>query len=119
MADYTIQMSVAGTQEAGARPFAFEYSQSLAAAGDTKYILIPDDIQNISITAQAAGAGTTATVYSSTDLISILKSGSGITWIPWAAGAVTTATASVFAPVTAIKMTQVGTGTSSVSMRCQ
>lgn len=118
MADTTIQMQVAPTQEGGEKLHAFEYSESLAGAGDTKLVLIPDDVKSVLVTAQAAG-GASAMVYTSTDLISVLKSGSGITWVAWTPGAVTSAQGAVFMPVTAIKMTQSGAGTSKLTVRSQ
>ena len=111
-------MDVAPAQEDGARQVAMEYSESLAAAGDTKFVLVPDDVQSVAVTAQASG-GATVIVYTSTDPIAVIKSGSGITWIPWVEGAVTSATGSVFFPVTAIKMTQTGAGASKLTIRCQ
>lgn len=110
-------MNVANTQEGGDREFAFEYSESLSAAGSTKDILIPDDIQSVAVTAQASG--TTVTVYITTDPVSVVKSGTGVTWVAWSAGAISTATGSVFYPVTAIKATQAGAGTSKIAVRCQ
>lgn len=112
-----VQMDVAPTQEGGTKEFAFEYSESLSTAGDSKIILIPDDIQNISVIAKASG--TTITVYTSTDLVSVVKSETGITWVAWYAGGVSTATAATFFPVTAIKATQAGAGSSKIMIRCQ
>lgn len=113
-----VDMDVAPTQDGGEKESSFEKTIILAGAGDTASIMVPDDVQNVIVTAQAAG-GATATIYTSTDLVSIVKSGSGITWIQWAAGAVTTATGGSFFPVTAIKMTQTGAGSSAISIRAQ
>ena len=113
-----VEMKAANVKDGGVKTFAFEYSESLAAAGDTETILVPDDIQGLSVTAQAAG-GATAKIYTTTDPIGIVKSGVGITWIEWSSGAVTDATAAVFHPVTAIKMTQTGAGTSKITVRGQ
>lgn len=118
MADTTVQMKVANTQEGGDRGFAFEYSESLAAAGETKLVLIPDGIQNVSISAEGAD-GASVVVYSSVDTIDTIKLGTGITWIAWSAGSITSAVGAVFNPVTAIKMIQTGTGSSKLSMRAQ
>ena len=112
------QMLVTPALDGGEKGFGFEMTVALAAAGDTDSILIPDDIQNVSVTAQASG-GATATIYTTTDLVSTVKAAGTITWVPWAAGAVTTATGAVFYPVTAIKMTQVGAGASVLSVRAQ
>ena len=118
MADNTVQMSVDPTQEGGEKEFAFEYSESLAGAGSTKDVLIPDDIQSVSISAEGA-SGATVIVYSTVDPISVVKSGTGVTWLAWSAGSISVATGAVFNPVTAIRMTQTGTGTSKLSMRVQ
>jgi len=118
MADNTIQMDVAQTQEGGDREYAFEYSQSLSGAGSTKDILIPDDIQNILVTAEGAG-GATVVVYSTVDRVATVKSGTGVTWLTWSAGSISTATGTSFGPVTAIRMTQTGTGTSKLAVRAQ
>ena len=113
-----VQLGVAPALEGGEKSVAFEKTIILAAAGSTDSILIPDDVQNISVTAQASG-GATATIYTTTDLVSTVKAAGTITWVPWAAGAVTTATGGVFYPVTAIKMTQTGAGASTISLRVQ
>jgi hypothetical protein len=112
------QMQVTPALDGGEKGFGFEMTVSLAAAGDTDSILIPDDVQNVSVTAQASG-GATATIYTTTDLISTIKAAGTITWVAWATGAVTTATGGVFYPVTAIKMTQTGAGASVLSIRAQ
>ena len=114
------ELQVAPTGDGGEKGFAFEISRSLAAAGSTKDIIMPDDVQGISVTAEASG-GATATIYSTTDPVSIVKAaGAGtVTWVPWAAGAVIGATGGVFYPVTALKMTQVGAGASKLTVRAQ
>jgi len=112
------QLGVAAVQDAGEREFAFESSEELAAAGNTPDLLIPDDVQTISVTVQASG-GATANVYTTTDPISIVKAAATVTWVAWSAGAVTTATAGVFYPVTAIRMTQTGAGASKMTLRVQ
>lgn len=113
-----VEMNVAPTTEGGAANLkAFEKTVSLASAASSDSILIPDDIQNIAVTAQASG--TTVTVYSTTDDVAIVKSGSGITWIAWGAGAISTATASMFGPVTALKIIQAGAGSSKITVRAQ
>jgi len=112
-----INMDVAPVQEGGAKEYAFEKTISLSSATSTDSILIPDDVQNISVTASASG--TTITVYSTTDTVATVKSGSGITWVAWNAGAIATATGTVYSPVTAIKATQAGAGSSKIMIRAQ
>lgn len=111
------QMDVAPALEGGEKSVAFEKTISLAGAGSCASILIPDDIQSVVVTAQAAG--TTTTVYSTTSSIAAVKADSGVTWIAWSAGAIATATGSVFSPVTAIKMIQAGAGSSKIEVRAQ
>jgi len=99
--------------------FSYQYTDSLSAAGSGKSILIPAGVHSVAVTAQAAGGGTSVIVYTSTDSLAVVEADSAVTWIAWAAGAITTATASTFYPVTAIKIIQTGTGTSSITVRAQ
>jgi len=115
--EYT-EMNVAQAADGGDKSSAFEYSESLAAAGDSKSVLIPDDVKSIAVTAQGAD-GATATIHTTTDPVSVVKSGTGVTWIAWSFGAVTTAIGAIFAPVTAIKMVQANAGTSKITLRVQ
>jgi hypothetical protein len=112
-----VQMDVAPTQEGGAKEYAFEKTIALSSATSTDSILIPDDVQSISVTASASS--TTVTVYSTTDTVATVKAGSAITWLAWNAGAISTATGSVYSPVTAIKATQAGAGSSKIMVRAQ
>ena len=112
------QLLVTPALDGGEKGFGFELTLTMAAAGISDFVLIPDDVQNISVTAEAAG-GATATVYSTVDYVSTIKAAGTITWVPWAAGAVTTATAGVFYPVTALKYVQTGAGTSKMAIRAQ
>lgn len=114
---YTM-MDVAPTRDGGEKGFAFEYTQSLAGAGSTKDIIIPDDVQTVVVTAEGAG-GATVIVYSTVDTVALVKTGSGATWLAWSAGAISTATGASYNPVTAIKMTQTGVGTSKITVRAQ
>ena len=100
----------------GYNKFAYQMTQSLAAAGDTPSILIPAGVISVMVVAQAA-SGATAAVYASTDTLAVVQSGTGITWVLWDEGAITTAKSTVYSPVTALKMTQVGSGTSKISVR--
>lgn len=110
-------MAVAPSLDGGDKEMAFEYTEILAGAGNTRFVLIPDDIQGVVVTAEASG--TTVTVYSTTDNIATVKSGTGITWLAWAAGAISTATGASFNPVTAIYMVQAGAGFSKLTCRAQ
>lgn len=112
-----VNMSVAPTIEGGGKAVAFETTLSLAAAGSSDSILIPDDVQSVSITASAIG--TTTNVYSTTSSIAAVKADSGVTWIAWTAGAIASATGAVYNPVTAIKMIQTGAGSSKLEVRAQ
>ena len=109
------QMVVAPTIDGGEREFGFEAYETLAAAGSTPYILIPDDVQNITVTAESTG---TIVVYSTTSPVSMVKADTA-TWLAWGAGSVSTATGATFNPVTAIYATQSGAGASKFSVRAQ
>jgi len=113
-----LNMAVAPCDHVGGDIFAFEYTEALSGAGDTDVILVPESVKNVSIIAKGA-AGATATIYYSCDLVSIVKSGSGVTWAAWSSGAVTAATFANITAITAIKMTQTGAGTSYVGIRAQ
>lgn len=112
-----VNMDVAPTVEGGGKNVAFEKTLSLDAAGSCASILIPDDVQNVMVTAQASG--TTTTVYSTTSSIAAVKADSGVTWLAWTAGAIATATGTAYGPVTAIKMIQAGAGSSKLEVRAQ
>lgn len=96
---------------------AFEYKQELAAAGNGDWILIPDEIQNISVVAQGAGGATArveTTVSTYADVLDDVAIG-----IAWTAGEITVATTDVALPCTAIRLVQTGAGTSLLSVRVQ
>lgn len=111
-------MTVTQSELATGQTFSFELSEALVAAGDSSSILIPQLVANVVVTVEASG-GATVCVYSTTDPVATVKSGSGVTWLAWHNGAVTSPTASAFFPVTAIKMIQVGSGASKISVRAQ
>jgi hypothetical protein len=113
-----VNMDVAPSLEGGDRSFGFQYVASLAAAGNGDSILIPDDVDNVSVTVQAAG-GATAEVQTTTDDIVTVQSGVGVTWVPSSLSGVTTAQAGTFHPVTAIRIVQTGAGTSKMTVRAQ
>jgi hypothetical protein len=111
-------MTVTQSELATGQTFSFESTEVLLAAGDSSSILIPQLVANVIVTAEASG-GATACVYSTTDPVATVKSGTGITWLAWHNGNISTPTASAFFPVTAIKMTQIGAGSSKISVRAQ
>jgi len=95
-----------------------EASIDLEIAGSSAPVYIPQNINSISVTAQASG-GATVSVFTTTDSIAVVRSGSGVTWIEWSASDVTTPESAVFYPVTAIKSIQTGAGASKVTLRAQ
>jgi len=114
-----IQMPVAPCNDVGNGNFAFEFTQALAAAGDTDIVLIPESVKNMTITLQGAG-GANATLYYTTDLVSLVKSGVGVTWVASATlSGETTAVCEAALITTAIKMTQANAGTSKIAVRAQ
>jgi len=112
-----VNMDVAPTVEGGGKAVAFEKTLALDAAGSCDSILIPDDVQSVLLTASAVG--TTTNVYSTTSSVAAVKADTGVTWLAWSAGAIATATGTVYGPVTAIKMIQTGAGTSKLEVRAQ
>lgn len=95
---------------------AYSYYEALAAAGDTDTVIIPSDVQLITVTAESTATG--VTVYTTTSTIDMIVAGTE-TWVAWPSGSVTTATTDTSYPVTAIMATQVGAGASKIHIRAQ
>jgi len=111
-----VEMNVARVKDGGVKRFAFEYEQILSGAGNGDWILIPDDIFDISVT--VAPTTCTAKVQLTTDKISEVKTGTP-TAIDWDAGLVGSNSEDVFYPVTAIRLVQAGIGSSKLKVRVQ
>lgn len=110
------EMKVANVKGGGGPEFAFEADINLDGAGESDWYLIPDDIMGLSVTVKSTAQ---AKAQTTTDPISIVKSGSGITPVDWPAGLVSTATQDHAKPVTAIRLSQTGAGASKMTVRCQ
>lgn len=95
----------------------FETSISLAAAGNSAAVLIPNGVKDIMVTV-VPGGGATGKVQTSTDLVYTVKEGS-VTWVDWSAGAVAATTTGVCYPVTAIRLVQAGAGTAKLLVKAQ
>jgi len=103
------------TQDAIKR--AFELTEELSAPGNGDWILVPDEVQNISVTAQGAG-GATARVETTTSSYADVLDDVAVAVI-WANGEVTDATSDSAFPCTAIRLVQTGAGTAKLSVRAQ
>jgi hypothetical protein len=97
---------------------AFEATDTLVAGGDGVSILIPAGISAISVQVTMSGGGT-CNVQTTTDPVATVKSGSGITWVAWDKGTVSSTAQAVCAPVTALKLVQVHAGACALSVRAQ
>ena len=113
----TVNMLPASINTQNPTLIAFEYKQELIAAGNGDWIIIPDEIQNISVTAQASG-GATARVETVTDPISDVANNI-VTPVIWDAGEVTLAVSDTAFPCTAIRLVQTNAGSSKLTVRAQ
>jgi hypothetical protein len=111
------EMNVAPTKEGGDVGLkAFEAKDELAAPGNGESILIPDDVKTISVTVEPTGA--TAKVQTTTNSVAEVKAGTE-TWVDWDLGAVAVDTNDTADPVTAMRLVQIGAGSSIMTMRAQ
>lgn len=111
-------MDVAPVKDGGEKGFGFEYSESLSSAGNGVTVLIPDDIQNVTVHVLPAGGASGKVQFTLSD-VSIVKIGIGINWIDWDAGLVSSSETDVLFPVTAIRVVQSGAGTVDLEVRAQ
>jgi len=111
-------LEVVQVRSGGIKTFAFEFVETLSSSGNGDWLLIPDDMTGISVTVQAGG-GATAKVQTTIDPLAVVKSGTGITAVDWDYGEVSSPTQDYALPVTAIRLVQVGAGTSKMTIRCQ
>lgn len=111
------EMNVAPTKDGGdIKRKRFEAKDELAAASNGVSILIPDDIRGISVTVEPTGC--TVKVQATTNSVAEVKAGTE-TWIDWDLGAVAIDTNDTCDPVTAIRMVQIGAGSSVLTMVAQ
>jgi hypothetical protein len=111
------EMNVCGENTGDPRKVAWESEINLAAPGNSDWILIPDEVQGLSVTLSFAGGGT-GKVQTTTDILNTVKSGSPIV-VDWPAGEVGVTTQDFCVPVTAIRLVQVNAGTAKMTARCQ
>ena len=95
---------------------AWEYYEALAAAGSTSDVLVPDGVQNVSVTAESTA--TSVMVYTTTSPVYKVEDATA-TWVEWDLGAITTAATDTTQAVTAIRATQTGAGASKLHLRAQ
>ena len=112
-------MDVAPINIGDQKSVAFEYQEILTAPGDGVSVLLPDEIRWFSTTMSFTG-GATGKIQWTTDLVSVVKSGAGITWEDsWWGEADETYTDLYPGVLTAIRIVQTGAGTMKVTMRAQ
>jgi len=109
-------MEVAPVQSNRGQSLAFEAEISLASAGNSDAILIPDGVRSVVVTSQ--GATATAKVQRTTDPVATVKSGTGVTWIDGTVAA-TTAKIEEYKPCTAVRLVQANAGTTKMTVRAQ
>jgi hypothetical protein len=111
------EMQVAPIKDGGEKGFRFEYEESLSAAGDGNSILIPDDIQNVSIAVEPGGGSQVKFQYT-LDKVETVKSGSPV-WHDSDTGLSSSAYTDVLYPCTAVRLVQSGAGTSKIKVIAQ
>lgn len=110
-------MDVCGENTGDARKVAWEKEIDLAAPGNSDWLLIPDEVQGLSVTLSFSGGGS-GKVQTTTDVLNTVKTGSPVT-VDWPAGEVSSTTQDFCVPVTAIRLVQINAGTAKMTVRCQ
>ena len=113
-----LDMHVANVKDGGVKAVAFEREVTLSSAGNSVWILVPDDVQQISVTVIPT-SGASAKVQTTIDPIAVVKSGAGITPVDWDAGLITETTQDVASPITAFRLVQSGAGNTKMTARAQ
>ena len=104
---------------------AYDYKVTITSTETTKvgeWILIPGGVQSISVTLapQTPSLGTTAKVQTTTDPTYVVQlDTTNTTAIDWDDGVVGTTVSEVCSPVTAIRLVQTSSGTTTLSIRAQ
>lgn len=117
-----IEMQVVNTRpgkprDGGTRLEAFEADIDLSAAGTSDYVLIPSDVNNVTVTVSFTG-GAEGYIEATTDKIEKVLVGTAV-WITWTQGQVSSDTQDSAYPPTALRAVQVGAGTMHTSVRAQ
>ena len=94
---------------------AFESSIEKDTFGVSEWVLIPDKVQNVSITITFTG-GATGTVQTSTDKVDTIKTGVPLA-ISWPFGVVGVDTQKACYPPSAIRIFQIAAGTMAMTIR--
>ena len=110
------EMQVVPINTGGLVKKAFEYEESLSAAGNGNAILIPDDCKTISV--QTEPTGCAVKVQATIDTLNAVKTGTPV-WLDWDYGEVTDNVQKKCNPVTALRLVQVGAGSSKIKVRAQ
>ena len=118
MPDAYIDMNVAPINRGDAKIVAWEYEDNLAAPGNGYSIIIPDEVQHLSLTASFSGGGT-GKVQTTTSTLEVVKTGTNIVWVDWDNGTVAITTQNACYPVTAVRMVQIHAGTMKLEVRAQ
>lgn len=109
-------MSLAPLNKGDQQVQAWEIEDNLVAAGNGDWILVPDDVSNISVTLSFSGA--TGRVETTTDKIDTVENGTPVA-VAWSAGTVGSTTQDAMVPCTAFRVVQVGAGTVKLTARAQ
>ena len=94
---------------------AWEIEVNLSAAGNSDWYLIPDKVDNISVTVSFTG-GATGKVQTCTDKVDVIKNGTPVP-VDWPFGLVAITTQKACWPPSGIRAVQVGAGTMKLSIR--
>jgi hypothetical protein len=111
---YMSPVPVSGNRNEG---FAYEIEVDLAAAGDSAAVIIPSGVKGLVVTLSFASSGS-GEVQTTTDLVYTVKTGTPI-WAIWPSGEVSSTTSKECAPVSAVKLTQIHSGTAKMTIRAQ
>jgi hypothetical protein len=111
------EMDVCGENTGDARKVAWEKEVNLVASGNSDWILVPDEVQGLSVTLSFTGGGS-GKMQSTTDKLDTVKNGSPVA-VDWPLGEVSSNTQDFCLPVTAIRAVQINAGTLKMTARAQ
>ena len=113
-----IQMDKEGVQgETG--EYAWEASESLAAAGNGSAIIMPRGIAGASVTVISDGAASAKVQATTSKINDVTQEKATVKWVDWDAGAVLVNTQDYVMPCTAIRLVQAGAGATSILVHAQ
>ena len=111
-----IEMRVAPIKKGSRGKVSFEQEFSLFAIEESPWVIVPRGVSSISVTLTVKDGGK-GKVQTTTDLVSIVKSGMGINAIDWNLGEVSADSQDSCTPVTAIRLVQTFAGKTKLTMR--